>query len=76
MNRPKQLCPDFKNGCVHEECPAFKADKPSLWKCEICTEIHQTGGTCTDTSHKRAPVYIKEFYYCNKYRYRWESVED
>ena len=75
VKRPLQKCPDFNGLCVYEECPAFKAAAPSLWQCKTCNEIHQTGGTCTDSSHYRAPVYIKDFYKCVKYGYTWCSTK-
>ena len=65
----EQFCPDTESKlCIHSDCPAFTYNKPSLWQCKTCHEIHQTGGTCSNKDHFRDPVYIKEFPYCKKYR--------
>ena len=63
-----QFCPDTESKlCIHSGCPAFTYNQPALWQCEICHEIHPTGGTCSNTDHLRKPVYIKQFPYCKKY---------
>jgi len=71
MNRPIQFCPNTKSKtCIYNECPAFKTPDPSLWKCEVCNEVHRNGSRCSDTSHNRVITYIKDFYSCSKYNYK------
>ena len=76
MTRPELLCPAMPDKqCIYNKCPAFRTKKPSLWRCEICGEVHPTGSTCSSKDHRRQPVYIKDFYYCKEYDFEWESED-
>jgi len=71
---PKQICTDTDSKlCIYSNCPAFVYHKPSLLKCEVCGQQFQRGSSCDEDDHKRLPIQIKEFYYCKRYKYRWDS---
>lgn len=52
-------CPKVDSECIGTECYAYK---PSIgiYKCSVCGEKYQLGGTCSEKGHLRNSVLIQE----------------
>ena len=65
------FCPDTESKkCISYMCPAYIISKdPTIYKCLICKEHFQIGGSCSEIGHTRHPSVFKEFPYCSKYKF-------